>query len=329
MERSSEAIENPSAADIRSLLLLVLFPGAEPDFAKRLSETIVKLEPTFPPDHNAEILRVMAAACVYTHLEQTSTIANALALGLHAAAYPPARTTPVCDDVMARAVEYLATESERMRPPIPTGDPVPAEQQAAAQHAELKKAVDSGNFQVMAKAAEPVCAALVTAVKESREQFGGAMRRLTEESQFLWWLIGRRSSALSARRDSLTTDAYALPAAAEAAERVTLLPPPASIECLLAEALAQCPPPKRATMSFEELIQAADAAWVQRAAPSPATPELTPIAALLATRRAGARPDAKHLKQLSLQPKSKISPTDASGQYFRELMFLWALADIK
>ena len=320
--------EKPSAADIRSLLALVLFPGAEPEFAKRFTEALVKLEPTFPPDHNAEILRVMATASVHSCLETSSNIADAFALGLKAAAYPPGRIEPICQDILVRADEYHAAESERMRPQIPDGQPGKAEGQAKAKLAELKKAVESNNVQAIGQATEPACTAILTALKDNREQFGGAMRRLTEESQFLWWLIGRRSPALNARRESLTTDAYALPVAAEAAERVALLPPAPCIESLIDEALAQCTQAKRPAMSFEELVDAVDASWLQRAGAAPTSPELTPVAAVIATRRGGGSLDAKYLKHLRIPPKTKIAPAEAARQYFRELMFLRALAGV-
>src|SRR5713226_4733436 len=64
--------EKLSAADIRSLLRLVLFSGAEPEFAKLFSEALVKLEPTFPPERNAELLRVMATAAVYSQMDEPS-----------------------------------------------------------------------------------------------------------------------------------------------------------------------------------------------------------------------------------------------------------------
>jgi hypothetical protein len=326
---SAKFAENLSAADVRSLLALVLFPGAEPEFAKRFSEALVKLEPTFPPAGNAEMLRVMATASVYTRLESSTNIANALALGLQAAAFPQGRIEPVCQDVMTRAAEYLTAESERIRPNIPTGEPVEAEQQIEVQLANLKQAISSNNVQTIGKAFEPLCIVLLAATKESREEFGRAMRRLAEESQFLWWLIGRRSPALNARRESLTADVYALPAAAEAAERVALLPPAASIESLLDEALAQCIQAKHPTMSFEDLVDAVDAGWMKRAGLAAASPELTPIAAILATRQAGAKYDAKYLKQLRIPPKTKIGPAEASRQYFRELMFIQALAEVK
>ena len=321
--------ENLSSADVRSLLALVLFPGAEPEFAKRFSEALIKLEPTFPPEGNAEILRVMATASVYTRLESSSNIADAFALGLQASAFPQGRIEPICQDVMTRAAEYLAIESERIRPKIPIGEPVEAEQQVEVQIANLKQAIPSNNVQTIGRAFEPVCTALLAATKESKGEFGRVMRRLTEESQFLWWLIGRRSPSLNARRDSLTADVYALPAAAEAAERVAILPPAASIESLLNEALAQCIPAKHPAMSFEDLIDAVDPGWMKRAGVAHASPELTPIAAILAARQAGANYDAKYLKQLRVPPKTKIGPAEASRQYFRELMFIQALTEVK
>jgi hypothetical protein len=91
-----------SVADIYSLLRLVVFQGAEPEFSTRFTNALVKAEPTFPLDRNTELLRVMAAATVYSRLEKPSEIANAMALGLHAASFPLGRVEPVCQDVMAR-----------------------------------------------------------------------------------------------------------------------------------------------------------------------------------------------------------------------------------
>lgn len=320
--------EEASAADIPSLLMLVLFPGAEPDFAKRFSEALVKLEPTFPPDHNAELLRVMATASVYSRLEAPTNIAEAFALGLQAAAYPQGRIEPVCQEIITRAGEYLATQSERMRPQIPAAEPMKAELQAEAQLTALKNAVPSNNNQTIGNATIAFGMEILAAMRECREQFSTAMGRLTEESQFLWWLIGRRSTALNVRRESLGSDAYALPAAAEAAEHVDFLPPAASIESLLEEVLSQCNQPKHHTMSLEELVEAVDADWVKRTGTAITSPGLTPLAAILAASRAGTRPDAKCFKQLRIPPKTQIAPAEAARQYFRELMFLRAMAEL-
>lgn len=267
----------------------------------------------------------MATAATHSQLETSSPVADALALGLQAADFPKGRIEPVCHDVMTRAIEYLAAESENMRPEIDGGVLEKAEKQTGAQFAALKKAVENDAPQEIGKATEALGRCVLSAMKESHRQLGDVIGRLTEESQFLWWLIGRRSSALNMRREVLTTEAYALPAAVEAAERVALLPPAASVESLLEEAITQCGKGGCASMPLAELIGAADADWVQHTGSAPTVSELTPLAAMLATRRAGGKADAKSFKQLRIPLKTKLSPPQAARQYFRELMFLRAV----
>lgn len=319
--------EKLSASDIHSLLLLVLFPGAEPTFAKRYTEAIVKSEPTFPLDKNGELLRAMATASVYSQLDNPSSAADALALGLRAADFPKGRVEPVCQDVMARAAEYLNSESERVRPKIYAGTLANAEKQAEVHFGKLKKAVEANTVEEMGKAVEAVGRGMLVAIKESHQQLGEVIGRHTEESQFLWWLVGRRSPARMVRREQLTAESYALTAALEAAERVTLLPPAASVESILDEALAQCSKGGRASEPLANLIAAAHADGVQSAASAPTAPELTPIAALLAHTKAG-KLDPESLKELHIPAKMKISPVEASRQYFRELIFLRALEEV-
>ncbi len=320
--------EKLPAADIRSLLRLVLFPGAEPEFAKRFTDALVKAEPTFPIDKNAELLRVMAAAAVHSRLEKSSNVADALALGLQAAAFPQGRIEPVCQDVMTRAAEYLAEESERVRPEIDAGSLEKAEKQTDTHFAALKRAVEANTPQAIGKATEALGRGVLGTMKESHQQLGKVIGRLTEESQFLWWLIGRRSPYLNARREQLTAEAYALPAAAEAAMRVLLLPPAASVESLLGEALSQCGKAGRASAPLTDLIASADAGWVQNTASAATTPELTPLAALLAERQQGRKLSAAALKKLRISAKPKTTPIEASRQYLRELMFLRAMQEV-
>ena len=319
--------EKLSSADICSLLKLVLFPGAEPDFAKRFSEALVKAEPTFPPINNAELLRVMATAGVYSQLESFSKAADALALGLQAANFPASRVEPICQEVMARAAEYLATESERVRPKIYVGTLAKAEKQAETAFANLKKAADANSPQDVGKAAEALGRGVLTAIKESHQQLGDVIVRLTEESQFLWWLIGHRSFALDVHREMLAVDAYALPAAAEAAERVAILPPAASIESILAETLSQCGKKSAPNMTLPDLITSVDAKWAQRATSATTANELTPIANLLAVRPQTGKFDVNLTKKLGIPAKFKVTPLEAACQYFRERVFLRALEE--
>lgn len=317
-----------SVADICSLLRLVLFSGAEPEFAKRFSEGLVKLEPTFPPERNAGLLRVMAAAAVHSQMDKPSNVADAIALGLKAAAFPNGRVEPVCKDVMTRAAEFLAVESERIRPAISAGVLAKAEELAETNFAALKAALATNNPQEIGKATETLGRGVLTAMKESHSKLGEVINRLTEETQFLWWLVGRRSPMLNSRRALLTAETYALPAAAEAAERVALLPPAASVESLLDEALAQCNERGRDSASITDLIAAANAEWLQRTASTITVLELAPLAALLAGRRASGKEDARLLKQLRISPRMKATPAEAARQYFHELMFLRALEEV-
>jgi hypothetical protein len=317
-----------SAADIRSLLQLVLFPGTEPVFAKRFTEALVKAEPTFPIDRNAELLRVMATASVYNKLEDSSLPADALALGLQAADFPQGRREPVCDDVMMRAVEYLGVESEKVRPAIYAGALGEAEKKAEAHFDALKTVLGTNDQGEIGKAIEALGRGILAAMKESHQQLGDAIDRLTEESQFLWWLVGHRSPSRDIRREQLTPESYALIAAAEAAERVVFLPPAASVESILDEALAHCKKGGRASATLTDLISAADGDWVQRTARAPAVPELTPLAALVATYAKTGKPDTDLLKKLRLSAKTKFTPVEAARQYFRELMFLRAVEEV-
>lgn len=287
---ASKFAEKLDQGDVRSLLRLVLFSGAEPDFAKRFTDALVKSEPTFPINNNAELLRVMAAAAVQSRLEKSSTIADAMALGLHAAAFPQGRVEPVCQDIITSAAEYLAQESERMRPQIEPGVLEKAEKQAESQYASLKKAVEASNVPDMTKAIESVGRGVLSAMKASHERLADVIDRLTEESQYLWWLVGRWSPTLKSRRETLSATEYALPAALEAAARVSFLPPAASVESLLEEVLSQCGKRAEVKTSLLDLILSGnhDKAHDDNAQ---AAQDLTPLATLLAERRQSSKPD--------------------------------------
>ena len=211
---------------------------------------------------------------------------------------------------MNRSAEYLGQESERMRPKTSAGVHFNA----------LKEAVEAADWLQNPKGTKLLADGVV--------ELGDVLGRLTEESQFLWWLVGRRSPAHNMRRDKLTREAYALSAAAEAAERVTLLPPPASVESLLDEALAQCCEAKRARAPLVKFIGAATQEWLKGAVSASAAPDLTPFTGMLAVRRSGGKTDAKALKQVRIPPKTEASPEEVARQYFRELMFLRALSGL-
>ncbi len=290
-----------------ALLRLALFGEASPDFAKRFSEALVAQEPTFPPRDNLELLRVMATAALYSQMETESAEADAVALGFVAASFQPDRIMPVCKEFGIRVAEYLASESERIRP-IPTFE---------------------GDYRLLEEAAEhegwgdnPEATQLVgKAVLE----LGKTMGRIAEENQFLWWLLSRRSSLLNLRRQKLSPKEYALFAGAEAAERVALLPPPASVESLIDEVLSQCAKATNAAVPLTDFICATNIGNLSAVTAGAEAGELCPIKVLLGVRRAGSKVDGAALEKLSIPAKLKISPTEAAKQYFHELMFLKAL----
>lgn len=307
---AAQFAEKISASDICPLLRLVLFPGSETEFGKRFSEALVKLEPTFPPENNAELLRVMATAAIHSRMDKPCNEADAVALALHAATFPHGRIQPICKEVMLRAAEYLAKESERMRP-APN---------VATHFKALNEAMEAEGWQ----SNESATRLLGDAVNE----LGDTMGRISEENQFLWWLVGRRSSILNTRRDKLAPKNYALVAAAEAAERVTLLPPAASVESLLDEVLSQCGTDPDSHIPLVDILGTTNPDWVKIAETGSVTKDLTPIASLLGIQREAGKVDAQALKQLHLSTKGKSSPAEAARQYFRELMFLRALKQL-
>jgi hypothetical protein len=299
--------EKVSASDVCSLLRLVLFEGAAGEFAARFSSALVLLEPTFLPENNAELLRVMATAAIYSKMDKPSIVADAVALGLRAAAFPSERTKPICKEIMIRSGEYLAEESERMRP---------------AQNIKANLITTIGT-----KALEPTGEAMKLLVN-ALIKLSETMERVAEENQFLWWLVGRQSPLLKERREQLMSQDYALVAAVEAADRVILLPPPPSAESLLNEVLAQCKDDPNASIFLIEAIRTQSSDLVKSEKAFGVTMELTPIAGTLAVLRAGGKADAHSLKHLHLSPKLKASPTVLASQYFRELMFLQAIEEI-
>ena len=110
-DAASKFAEELSADDVCSLLRLALFGTAAPEFAGRFSGRLVALEPTFLPEGNTELLRVMATAALYGQLETESEVADAVALGLLAAGFQVDRIQSVCKELAQRASEYLATEA--------------------------------------------------------------------------------------------------------------------------------------------------------------------------------------------------------------------------
>ncbi len=302
--------EGLSANRACALLRLALFGNPVTQFANEFSEAMVRQEPTFPPDENVELLRVMATAALYSLMETESHEADAVALGLLAAAFQPDRIQPVCKELMQCASDYIATESERLRPTP----------KVEGKFRALKSAFASDELEADSASTKLIGDAVL--------ELGETLGRISEENQYLWWLLGRRSPLLNKQRKTLSANEYALAAAVEAAERVALLPPPASVESLISEVLTQCSKGATTAISLVDLFQAVSLDAIRTKTDTTAARDLCPIASLIETRVAGDAVDEALLEKLSISVKCKFSPIDVANQYFRELMFLKALTQL-
>ena len=117
-------------------------------------------------------------------------------------------------------------------------------------------------------------------------------------------------------------------AGAEAAERVALLPPPASVESLIDEVLSQCAKATNTAVPLADFIDAANIGSLSAVAAEAEVGELCPLKGLLGVRRPGSKVDRASLEKFRIPAKLKVSPTEAANQYFRELMFLRALEQL-
>ena len=309
-DAAAKFAEGLSGDNACSLLRSALFGTAAPEFAKRFSEALVLLEPTFLPDKNAELLRVMATAALYSQMGTRSEEATAVALGVLAARFQPDRIQPVCEELAQRATEYSMNEADQMRP-------TPS---VKGKYKALEKAVDAAEWSANPEATKLLGNAVL--------ELGETMGRIAEENQFSWWLLSRRSSLLDMRREKLSSKEYALVAGAEAAERIALIPPPACVESLIDEVLTHCAKPSNSAVPLEEFIGAVNLDSLKAAATGAEVQGLCPLTGVLEVRRAGGKVDGATLEKFNIPAKLKVSPTEVARQYFRELLFLRALAQI-
>lgn len=295
-----------SGLNLCPLLDLALFRKCDPGFCKVFTDYLVKSEPTFPVTNNHELLHVMAGVVVYAHLKSRSSVTDAIALGIQAADFPSGRVSPVSVEITEASASYLIEEAERMRPAISIAD----------QFGALRSHLEGEDW-------TSDTALLSTAFLD----ISNAIGRVAEENQFLWWLIGRRSSLLNKPREILTQKEYAFPAAVEAAQRVTQLPNAPSTESMIQDVLAQCLPESNAKKTLAEFLAHATADLKLYGDSSNAM-MITPITTRILLKLSGAKPDQTIDLQTQFTSKTKFSPTQLATQYFRELMFLRALSEL-
>jgi len=303
-DAATSATKKLSAADLCAALQLALVPKTQNTFSAQFSVALVKLEPTFPPIKNTELLRVMATAGLYQHMEESSVHADAIALGIRAGSRC-AGAQPVCPELVPKAEEYLNEEAENVR-----GDTSNRED-----FEELRTLTSKADWHAEDDAVTKVGAAVIA--------LGGILDQLSEENQFLWWLNVQRSSTLNVRRPSLKPKDYALVAAKEAAERVKLIPPPVSAVSLLEEVLSQCAKGADTTCLIEDMLKAQGAHTLVFSAKASSARLLCPLTNALMHLSKGMPFDKNWL--VPLGGDEKATPTALAKRFFDELMFLKAL----
>ncbi|MGA9622975.1 MAG: GTPase-associated system all-helical protein GASH [Bryobacteraceae bacterium] len=162
------------------------------------------------------------------------------------------------------------------------------------------------------------------------------IRRLAEETGLLWWVISEYSTSLRRRTSGLTAPAYALIAAAEAADRTQILPPPPSADALLARVLKPCKSGPKKAHTLIDFWTAADAGWragLLRSIDASEGRDFVPIITGLAKCEefgeavGAARVVPKLCPGVSIE--HPLSPAEAAQQLYVELMFLKALGALE
>lgn len=308
--------------DIIQLVRAFVFAGPPADAIAGLTENFLKFDNEFPPRNNSEEVRLMAGVTMIAEFTRRSSRADALALGLKAAAYPPDRFHPAEQGIVDEAAAYLGKEANLLRPGQFGGrgnwETVVDDIEALV---SIEPTDDAGSQKARTKLVKSLDAA-----------GGEPLRRLAEETQLLWWLLGGYSSQLDCPIDEIDPIAYALVAASEITERVQLLPPPAAIEAILLKALESRKPGRSRKTTVKRIISATDAAWRARTVsrhPVADCLDLVPVATALAKMEEAGDADlvpklvAKACPGFSADAEMKLE--DVAVQYNRELMFVKAL----
>jgi hypothetical protein len=312
--------EKISRKELLQLMRAFLFSPAPPELIQTLTEQFLKIDPEFPASKNVEDVRLMAGIVMVVAFSQRTLDADAFALGIKAAAFPQQRCKPAQTDIIGEAMKYLEAKAEAARPSDFDDRGTVAK--------KLEAFGEAINDDEARKTAQDELA------KTLHENYGQKLQRLAEETGLLWWLLGGYSSALNLKTEEIDNVAYALIAATEVAERTQLLPPPPSIYAILGRAIAPCKATKN-HFTIKEFVSAANAAWRNKLAtahPAADCADFVPfMTALVKTEEAGGTSTLAKVLPKScpgVAANSSLTPSEAAGQLYNELMFLKALATL-
>src|SRR6266496_4188772 len=180
-------LEKIRRKEVVQLLRLFLFPSAATQLIPGLTQQFLEMDKEFPASNNAEDVRLMAGIVMVAAFSQRVLTADGFALGIKSAAFPPQRSKPAQPGIVDEAAKYLAAEADLVRPSdFGTSD---KRGEIAKKLEAFAEAVSNDEKELRKKASEELAETLL-------ESFGQHIRRLAEETEVLWWLMGGYSSTL-------------------------------------------------------------------------------------------------------------------------------------
>jgi hypothetical protein len=319
-----------------SLLRLFLFENPKMDLVKQITDVLLTMDKEFPVGNNTEELRLMAGVIMVAAFSERSLLANVFAIGLSAASFPSGRASPIQPAIMAEARKYLIEEAEKERPADFIAEPIDFEETLLAKHKALSEAEAAADAAKISNARATFNKALIKALKEVNNCHHSQIRRLSEETDLLWWVLSESCFTLKSRTNDLTVVGFALIAAAEAAQRTHVLPPPVSMDALLRRALAPCKTKSKGHFLLQDYLGGLDISFrdaqLTKMFFADCT-DLLPISAALAKYQefGEVTPAINVIPNIcpGFKVDKEILPIDASLQFYNEIMFLKALALLK
>ena len=309
-----------------NLLRLFLFPSPDVQTCTWLTDGLLALDKEFPVSNNAELLRLMAGVIMVRTFDPPSKEGDAFAIGLRA--FGDRIAVPAQPEISAEAKRYLQAEAQRVRPGNFANAAKNVEAALTTSHKTMREAENGGESPTTADAQQRYH----KAISEAISALGVQVRRLAEESNLLWWVVGEYSISLGRSTTEVPSLAYALVAAAEAADRTHILPPPPSADALLDRALKPCKTSKGA-LKLIDFLTAADSQWradlLRNLTFADCSDFVPMVTGLSKFQELGDQPAT-----ISVLPrlcpgfdiKRPLSPPAAAQQFYAELMFLKALS---
>ncbi|WP_395751680.1 GTPase-associated system all-helical protein GASH [Prosthecobacter sp.] len=327
-EAVAKKVSRPS---IVGLLKLFLFPNSDTAFATSFTDELVALDPEFPVSQNHQELRLMAGLVMVTTFSKSSSIADAFGLGLCAANFPTGRVSPAQAGMVAEALSYLQNESARLRPNAFASSVETATKKIAQKEALLVE-VEATEDPVKLKAVTSAYRKTISeAITFAHGELDKRVQQLAEETGLLWWVLSEYSESLNLPVCEIAPEAYALVAAAEAATRTFLMPPPPSIKPLLSRVLKLCKREKK-NATLADYLGETDSAWRANQVKTTSIADCRDIVPIFT-----ALEKTEEINEVStvlkLLPKLcvgfngdiQLTASAAAKQYYNEIVFIRAL----